>query len=90
MTTVKTAAFGGRRAVEEHAEGFATAEVDDRTGGGTTTWASGDGALRRQKLEFVKSRHFCEVGFLSLESLGDLEGDSEKRDERSKEKVRNS
>jgi hypothetical protein len=30
---------------EEHAEGFATAEMDDWTGGWTASWTAGDGTL---------------------------------------------
>ena len=63
VASVKTTMFSRGRAVEEHAKGFATTEMDDGAGGGTTTWASGDGALRRQKLELVKSGHILEVCF---------------------------
>lgn len=42
---------------EEHAEGFATAEVDDGAGGGTAGGAAGDGALSGEELEFVESGH---------------------------------
>ena len=70
---MKTTAFGGGRAVEQHAKGFATSKVDDGAGCRTTTRASGDGALRCQKLEFVKSRHFLLRCVVSLpRKLGGL------------------
>lgn len=42
---------------EEHAEGFAAAEVDDGAGGGAAGGAAGDGALGGEELEFVESGH---------------------------------
>ncbi|KAI6670547.1 hypothetical protein NL676_005432 [Syzygium grande] len=45
------------RPVEEHAEGPAAAEVDDRARGGAARRAPDDGALRRQQLELLQRRH---------------------------------